>query len=436
MRRYVVFGQVMLMVLLLGQITGCTPKPKLTGARVELGYEEKLGYSLYVNGEPFPVRGASGYGHWETLRGAGANTIRIYEPDSLPMALDSALSHGLMVVADIPLPKYLEDSPYYNDPELLDSLDREVAATVSRHHGHPALLFWILGNEIDYLPGDAQFRKRYGRLVDTVRKLDRQHPVSTTMVSRSLISVARHEGLVDFPCINIFGTITEFESNIGWLSVLWEGPYLISEWGGNGPWESETTHWRAPYEQPSATKARILRERYQRSLQPLERSGRCLGHLAFYWGAKRERTATWFSLFSPTGDQSEMVTVLGEIWTGAKAPYTGPQIDYLLLEELGQNVLLPQGEQVRGTARYSGESDPTQYDFEWTLSREDWYAKWPDSLLTADLSEYAGEASARAFTFTTPRTPGPYRLQLNVRDDRGRFATANIPFYVNGLDAK
>ena len=103
------------------------------------------------------MRGASGYGHWATLAAAGANTIRIYQPDSLDMALDSAQAHGLMVVADIPLPKYSEGSPFYTDPDLLDSLDQHVAEVVIRYQGHPALLFWILGNEIGYEPGNKAF---------------------------------------------------------------------------------------------------------------------------------------------------------------------------------------------------------------------------------------------------------------------------------------
>ena len=47
-------------------------------------------YLLYRNGEPFFVKGASGFTNLKQLRAAGGNTIRVWDTSHLGSILDSA----------------------------------------------------------------------------------------------------------------------------------------------------------------------------------------------------------------------------------------------------------------------------------------------------------------------------------------------------------
>ena len=74
----------------------------------------------------------------------------------------------------------------------------------------------------------------------------------------------------------------------------WTGPYVVTEWGPTGHWESPLTPWGAPIEDDSARKAMLLRDRYLHEIAPDDPQR--LGSFVFLWGAKQERTPTWYGL--------------------------------------------------------------------------------------------------------------------------------------------
>lgn len=382
------------------------------------------------NGEAFSVAGGAGGNALETLQELGGNTVRVYDPDRLAVVLDRAQELGLAVVADLPLPAYYPGADYdgLSTPGLQDSVLR----TVDRFRDHPALLFWMLGNEVFTAGYDGEYLRRYNALAEAVRQRDPDHPISTGVIPHQLLklSLSWTRLNVDFLSINIFGNLTNFEQVKTYLSPLWRGPYLISEWGVNGPWEERSTTWGAPIESPSSTKARQLAERYAMGFGG-GKDDRQLGNLVFYWGQKYERTPSWFSLLSATGEVSEMAFTLGNLWTGRDLPYPGPRVDYLLLNGQGAaaDILLAAGEVATARAVFP-ESPPDGLSAQWEIRAEDWQGQGeigqgpeplPGLLRTHDLT---------SVTFQAPLPEGPYRLYYQVTDSAGYFATANIPFYV------
>ena len=52
-------------------------------------------FTLLRNGEPFLIRGGSGYTHLATLAASGGNTIRVWDTTNLRQILDDAAANHL-----------------------------------------------------------------------------------------------------------------------------------------------------------------------------------------------------------------------------------------------------------------------------------------------------------------------------------------------------
>ncbi|THH41727.1 glycoside hydrolase family 2 TIM barrel-domain containing protein [Neolewinella litorea] len=417
-------------LLLLFIHSSCTPTAERSTGTVHVDYADSTGYHLVRNGQPFVVKGGAGANHLPLLKELGGNTVRVYDPAKLEATLEQAETLGLAVVADIPLPAYYRGEDYVglSQPGLTDS----VLAVVDRFRDHPALLFWMLGNEVFTEGYDRAYMKRYNALARAVREHDPNHPISTGVIPHQLLKlkISLTGPDVDFLSLNIFGNLSNFDQLKKYLTPIWRGPYLISEWSFNGPWEAENTLWGAPIESPSPTKATHLAERYRRDLADPE-SDRMLGDLVFYWGQKYERTPTWFSLLSPEGAVSEMAFALGNIWQGRQLPFPGPRVEYLLLNEMGarDNIFLTPGAEATATVRYL--TEPVgNLTVRWEIRAEDWLGRGEVGAGPEALPGLFKSTSLTEATFQAPLAPGPYRILYQVMDTAGYFATANIPFYV------
>ncbi len=403
------------------------------GTTVYINYSDSTGYQMIRNGSPFFIKGASGISQLSVLREYGANTVRVYHPDSLGQVLDQAQRLGLAVVADLPLPAYDSRYPGLSDPEELARQSEILTSIVERYKDHPALLFWMLGNEVFQSGYGGGFIKGYNELARTLRELDPDHPISTSVVRHQLATLQLSwRGVeVDFLSLNIFGKMPSFEETKYWLTAIWRGPYLFSEWSFNGPWESESTAWGVPIESPSHTKAEHLRQRYTDYIAPID-DGRFLGSLVFFWGHKQEQTPSWFSLFTEDGRTSEMAFTLRNLWQNTQVPYPGPSIEYLLLDGKGarDNILLSGGWLVKATAKYTRGDTSAGMTYRWRIAPEDWLGTTTPPEDIVALRQLLVDSDRDALTFRLPTLPGPYRVFLTVSDTTGYFATANVPFYV------
>ena len=411
---------------------GCQKQTKIDGSTPKVYIlETESGSTLIRNGKAFVIKGAAAQPFYlEDLKKAGANTVRIYDTIGLLQTLNKAESLGLAAVIDIPLPNYSNAPQYYEDPALFKEMRKSVLEMVRKYKDHPALLYWNLGNEIKYpeFHKDLNFFANYRSLVDDIHKLDDQHPISTTIAGASrkrLRNMILRKTHLDFFSFNIFGGVSSFPEQLGINRYLWDGQYVISEWGVNGPWENSFTSWQAPIEETSTKKAEHIRDRYIKYILPLE-EGSSLGSLVFYWGRKNEVTPTWFSFFGENNKKTQAVFELEKVWKNHNLPYNGPVVDYMLLNGKGaleSVVLLP------GTMAVAVVVVPTEkeqnLDYNWEIRKESWF-KEDESNLLANFS-YTGDAEIK---FTTPVEEGPYRLFVYLTNGSEYMATANFPFYV------
>src|SRR5690606_22468629 len=132
--------------------------------------------------------------------------------------------------------------------------------------------------------------------------------------------IHRKSPQLDFISSNSFGSLGDFSKRIKPLSLFWQGPHVISEWGTNGVWEVGKTNWTAPFEANSTEKAEQIKSRHQDFIEPLK-ANNSLGSFVFFWGHKIEHTPTWFSLFRDDKKKSQAVFELSNIWKKTQLKY-------------------------------------------------------------------------------------------------------------------
>lgn len=426
--REVHFVNIFLLILCLS----CTGNEQTGGDNPTVYIRETSGhYELIRNGKPYHIYGAAAEaGYLNELKQAGANTARIYDTTDLQKTLNIAEKLDLAIVVDIPMPKYNNSRQFYEDPRLFEEMKLKVAEVVERHKDHPALLYWNLGNELyyPYFYEQTIFHKRYNMLIDLIHELDPNHPVSTTTIGANklrVLSITWKSPQLDFISFNAFGILSTFKQRLLPIKPIWNGPYVITEWGVNGPWEADLTAWGVPIEETSSKKAEQITNRYYKFIKPLENNN-SLGSFIFYWGQKNEVTPTWYSLFNDDL-KSEAVFRMQKIWSENTYDYPGPKLKYILLNHKGaaDNILLAPGEKASAVTHFS-EPPESSYSYSWEIREESWYAFH----ISKVLAPKNFEVSDSSLTFTAPNTPGPYRLHLEITNNSGYFATANIPFYV------
>jgi len=391
-------------------------------------------FTLLRNGEPFLIRGGSGYTHLATLAASGGNTIRVWDTTNLRQILDDAAANHLAVIVGLPF--QYDTTRSFDAKKTLDQCN-DLIRVVSRYKHHPALLVWCVGNELGF-PFDerySDFYQAFGKMVDMIHTEDPDHPVTTTIFnvySRYVFNVLRKTN-IDFISFNVFNKLPDVKRKLRWLTWFWQGPYLLSEWGIDGPWTgTEQTAWGAYIENSSTKKAEMYRERYEKDIPHTD--PRFLGSLVFFWGQKQEYTHTWFSMFDEEGNRSESVSLMQYLWTGRYPDHMPPRVNYMLMDKQGA----PSNLIYRPNVRVHAEVILLQPDsnitrIQWELLPEDWYhVKGEDTKPQKPhpLERLVRVGQGLTAEVTTPSSEGPYRLFAKLYDQFGNFSTCNIPFYV------
>ncbi|MCG2612708.1 hypothetical protein LZZ85_00390 [Terrimonas sp. NA20] len=393
-------------------------------------------FTLYRNGHPFFIKGAAGTGHLARLSQAGGNTLRTWDTTHLQQILDDAAANNIAVIAGLSLPFSFTHS-FYDNTSLVTAQFNAYRDVIRKYRSHPALLMWSLGNEVDF-PYSYHFRrfyKVYNELLDMIHQEDPDHPVSTAIINvdrRNILNIKMKVPDLDLITLNTFGKLSQIDRTLSELTWCWNGPFLISEWGTNGPWEAEYTVWGAPIETTSTNKAQQYLERS--AMLPVN-SPRFLGACCFFWGQKQESTHTWYSLFSEDGKASETVNVLQQIWTGTTPTHHAPSVKYMLLNGKGaqNNILLQSDGSYTAELLMDESQQPDSTTVSWEILAEDWVRKDPSELNLNKPATINAQRSADAtnkWLFRAPKQEGPYRIFVTVFDNKGYFSTANTPFYV------
>jgi hypothetical protein len=411
----------------------CSKKERLRNDLKVYVLHENEKFTLIKNGKPYYIKGAAGHTNLKKLREIGGNTIRTYDTLNLGSILDEASKNQISVMIGLPLPESKHSEFVYNNPEVAAKLIADYTALVNRYKDHPAVLMWCVGNELDFSPNIKyyNFYKTYNKLVSQIHELDPDHPVTTTMVNlrpKNLFCISMFTD-VDILSTNVFISLKKMADELDQVSWFWKGPFIISEWGIEGPWLKNKNAWGAYLEDTSTQKARHYEsmDTYIPKDNP-----RYLGAFVFYWGSKQETTHTWFSMFDENGRQTEAVGVMEKIWTGKNTQPAAPQLLSISVDNkiAMDNIIFKPGGQAEAFIEI--QNPDSSYFTKWEIYPEDWFLP-KNEKNTRRLKPVKGSiitSSLETARFQIPMKEGPYRIFATVYNQAGAFATCNLPFYV------
>ncbi|MBK8094527.1 MAG: PKD domain-containing protein [Verrucomicrobiaceae bacterium] len=383
------------------------------------------GVGITRGGQPYFVRGAAGDQHLDELVATGGNSIRTWTTRGLLPILDDAQKRGLTVCAGIWLEP--ECSWFsYSDAEHCARQTARVKKEVTEFRDHPALLFWGLGNEAEGDGNNVAYWKQLEVLAKAVKQLDPAHPTFTAVAGlqpQKIASLDAHTPSLDFVGINTYAALNHLRHYLA--ENHWQRPWVVTEYGPRGFWESPRAPWGAPIEQTSSDKAKLIRKAYQAAIQP---GGDCWGGYVFLWGQKQEATSTWFGVFTAHGESTAVRDVMHELWKGTPPKNRAPDLTMLTSSAAKKEIGAGSEFQAEATAT-DPDGDPLTYH--WTVTREstgrDANGK---ERVTPPLPECVVKTAGSGATLRAPSKPGDYRVHLRLTDDHQHAATANFPIQV------
>ncbi len=375
-------------------------------------------------GQPYTVKGAGGEEKLAALAALGANSIRTWGTEKLAQTLDEAAKHQLTVSAGIWLEPECAWFSYHKPGDCAKQAAR-VKSEVTRYRGHPALLAWGLGNEAEGEGSDPAFWQQLERLAVLVRELDSAHPTFTALAgitATKAASLNQHTPHLDYVGINTYAALTSLRKTL--TDLKWTRPWMVTEWGARGFWESPRGAGGMALEQTSSEKAAMVARGYDEVIAP---GGACMGSYAFLWGWKNEGSVSWFGLMTEKGETIASVDVLQQRWSGRPPANTAPAITPVTGIPAGG--MAPGSPFQAATSAKDAEGDPLTWRWAIRPGAEGHNngispptpPAVPDTLKETGTPQVEGRAPARK---------GKYRLYVEVSDGHGHAATANAPLLV------
>ena len=393
------------------------------------------GYQLFVNDEPFYIKGAGlEYGSIPALAAHGANSMRTWRTDngqrSGKEVLDEAHANGLKVTMGIDVGRERLGFDYDDEAAVVAQLER-IRAEVMDLKDHPALIIWGIGNELNHHSENPKVWDAVNEISEMIHEIDPNHLTTTSLAGMNkeyVDLVVERAPDLDILSVQMYAEIEILPQRIE--ESGYDGPLMVTEWGATGYWEVPSTEWGAPLENNSSIKADFYRSRFRKSIE--SQKGQVIGSYVFLWGQKQERTPTWFGMFMPDGNETESIDAMHYIWNDAWPENRTPRLNDFMLEgkKAPDNIKLKAGQTYEAMADVTDpEGDALTYV--WEIMRES------NTNATGGDAEEVPEAIEGLITtepgaevsFKAPAA-GAYRLFISVKDGNGHTAHANIPFFV------
>lgn len=419
-------------------VFGCDMDAEQGGAvKVEVVRTED-GYRLFRGGEPYVVKGAGmAVDDLDRFASHGGNSIRNWtttntNQDTLEL-LDAAQARGVTVALCLSMTAERHGFDYGDE----EAVARQLAAfreEVLKYRDHPALLFWIIGNELNHSYTDSRVYDAVNDVARMIHEVDPNHPTTTTVAGfedHVISDITSRAPEIDFISFQLYGELFGLPERA--QEFEFRQPFMVTEWGAIGYWEMELTTWGTPTEMTSSGKADTFLRAHEEILASFD--GQLLGSYVFLWGQKQERTSTWFGMFTEDGEETEVVDVMHYLWNGAWPENRTPRVNSMLLDgkTAKQSVVLAPGETYQAVLEVV-DKDGDELTYRWEVKPEsdsahtggDYEEPIPnlDGLLTD---------SAAAVASLSVTEPGKYRLYAYAYDNHGHAAHANIPFRVESI---
>jgi len=399
-------------------------------SKVEVSINNQGNFELQKNGVPYYIKGAGAKDHFDLLVNSGANSIRIWSTNNSSL-LDSAHQHGLSVTLGLYVRPERSGMDYNNEYAVKGQIE-QLKNEVLKYKDHPALLIWGIGNEVDLKYSNFKVWETIEILAKFIKEVDPNHPTMTVIAGvdpSKAYYIKKYCPSVDILGLNVYGSIENAGANL--RKFNWDKPYIVTEWGVNGPFEAKTTSWKAKVEPPNGFKADQRLRRYQELI--VQDKERCLGSYCFLWGQKQESTATWHGMFLKNGNPTEAVDVMHYCWKGEWPNSRAPSIKDISLDNIGwrKDHVIEPSKQATLKIKYSKYNNK-KVDVEYVLFPEAFsnkiggdIQKSPDPISLEIVKQTENE-----LIFISPNKKGAYRLFAFVKNDKGQSSVANIPFLI------
>ncbi len=415
-----------------------------TGSRVEVVEQPDGTFALMRNGEPYGVKGAGiasgealGAASLEVLAASGGNSVRTWgvehleaRVDGKPL-LDRAHELGLTVAAGFWV-GHVRHGFDYSDPASIEKQRAKLREAVLKFKDHPALLLWVLGNEMEAFEPNVEEEviwRELNHLAGIIKDLDPHHPVATAIAgatSEKIAGILKHYPNLDVLGINSYGSAPLVGRSLP--DMGWNRPYMLTEFGVTGTWEVQTTPWSAPVEPDPSTKALETYTAY--TLDRDDNVGRNLGSYVFFWGHKQEATATWFGMFLPSGEKLPRVDAMAYAWSGEWPENRAPKLESLETPIAFAKV-------APGSTSYAvadildREGDELSYVWDIRAESSDRRIGGDAEAAPPSFPEAIedGQGTSR-ITIKVPDLPGAYRVFVTAYDGQGGAVVHNVPFFV------
>ena len=374
-------------------------------------------WALSVDGKPFFIEGSCGIK--SAIARAGGNACRTYDAKDLKAKFAEAGTNSLMVMAGFWLGHMTKSGKGfdYTNAAALEKKDREILEEVERSKNEDRLLCWALGNEMEATnPHREEMWAFIDRVAVKIKAIDPAHPVCTVVAEippqtlREFDSLAPH---LDFLGINSYGGCTSVASR--WRKAGMKRPYVITEFGSRGEWESpKDAATGLPVEQTTTEKGKMYAKSYAVSVTA-ERDKFCLGSFAYRMRPGDAGMPFGYEMLLEDGSFLAPAEAMQAAWGRKPLVNHCPRTGRISVQE--------------GEAFVQAEDpDNDALTYEWVLysgvgipageRRREKRKKWNGAIIE-------GQGTPRV-RFKLP-ADGRYRLYCYVRDGKGGAAYANAP---------
>lgn len=437
-------------------IWSCVPESTNLSSKVEVKKHEGE-YGLYVNDKPYRVKGAGiNYpdGHnFEALKKAGGNTFRTWSTKYATQELAAAKKFDLMILMGIDLKKELHGFDY-NDEDAVAKQLSSVKQQILRYKDHPNILGWIVANEPNLLfAQDGSLKlvnpkvyQAISDIIDFIHEVSPNHLVTYSFagIIKEHIDIAmQYTPQVDFLSVQVYNDLTTMQSSLSQLNI--DKPFMVTEFGPKGHWETPATSWGREIEELSGEKAKTFAQRIQLGIAN-NSSQKLIGHFAFEWGQKQERTPTWYGMFNKDGRANARIDELTKFWTGKYPINRAPIATSILINnQLATSSLIVAPDQyLEASVEYSDPNNDV-LTVKWQLLKEvsnksqgGAYELEPSTvditILENTTSSLDSPNSVKSYKniirIKSPSDAGEYRLFSYIYDNKLKVGNANYPFLV------
>ncbi len=392
------------------------------------------GWQLLRGGQPYFIKGAGGRGRMEELKSAGGNSIRTWHSRDMGKTLDRAHALGLTVTMGIWL-GHERHGFDYSDAAAVAKQKEHVHKTVLEHKDHPALLMWGIGNEMEGDGRNPQVWRAVNDIARMIKELDPNHPTMTVIAGvwpDKITQFNQHCPDIDLVGINAYGGLIAVPDEAKKQGLT--RPYVVTEFGPTGWWESPKTPWDIALEPSSTAKAETYHKSYQIAIA--KQPGWCLGCYAFLWGHKQEHTRTWFGLFLPEGERTAAIDVLTKEWTGQWPRNRCPRLERIEVQTTSGHLMPVKHHKATANSELQWHvvaSDPENdpLTIRWEIRPESTDKKSGGDAEQAPQA-ISGAVLSTGGTHMVARMPpaGQYRVFVYITDGHGNAATGNVPVLV------